>query len=67
MIEAAEAELAGRRADAIAIWAELVADPSFEWDYPERALLAQLDASLCIDDSRVLNTRPTPAQKAIAT
>ncbi|HEY4239953.1 MAG TPA: protein kinase [Kofleriaceae bacterium] len=36
---AARAETSGDRAGAVAILAPLVADPTFSWDYPERAAL----------------------------
>jgi tetratricopeptide (TPR) repeat protein len=39
LAEAGAAELAGDRAKAAEILAALVADPSFSWDYPERAAL----------------------------
>ena len=39
LAEASAAELAGDRAKAAEILAALVADPSFSWDYPERAAL----------------------------
>jgi Tfp pilus assembly protein PilF len=45
-IDAVEAELAGRRDDAVAIWQELVANPSWTWDYLERAVLLRDLAAL---------------------
>jgi len=39
LAEASAAELAGDRAKAASILGELVADPTFSWDYPERAAL----------------------------
>jgi len=41
MIEAVEAELAGKTAQAAAIFGELVANPTFTWDYPERVALVR--------------------------
>ncbi len=46
ILDATEAESAGHRAEAATIWAELVADPTFEWNYPERAALARDLAAL---------------------
>ena len=39
LAEASAAELTGDRAKAATILGELVADPTFSWDYPERAAL----------------------------
>ena len=39
LADAARAELAGDRATAVTILSALVADPTFIWDYPERAAL----------------------------
>jgi predicted Ser/Thr protein kinase/tetratricopeptide (TPR) repeat protein len=64
---ASEAELAGDRATAAKILASIVADPSFFWDYPERAALVRnlralhrrTDlAALCEDTVRPALFRP---------
>jgi hypothetical protein len=58
---ASEAELAGDRETAVKMLAELVANPSFSWDYPERAALIRNlralkrkkeVAALCADTER---------------
>ncbi len=58
LADASDAELAGDHARAAAILGELVADPTFAWDYPERAALlrnlralhrAKDAAALCSD------------------
>jgi len=39
LADASRAELAGKRAEAVAILTDVVGDPTFFWDYPERAAL----------------------------